>query len=334
MTQDNNNLTYSQKVALDGEIAFAIATSNHNDEVLFRMYSILSTIEKDIYPYILNSFEEMANIPEDKMNRIRAEIALGKAPVWIWENKCVSDLKECIKISEQMSSQSSITADQKMLRGKLVVSAFIFFIRKVAMLTPKAANDLCVRVSDENGLECLHTACAFMLQELKELETDKRITKETFKKLMEMNFDLRDTLSFKLETKALDMLNKNEGACERGKVIVSEDKGMVALNIKDFNNLKNLCLMENNTDDKDLSETLEELAKSDDIIKTLMESAFGSTEESTGYVVKKIFNGSNKTTTLETFSTKKEAEEFIKDILSNMPELSQTYTFVIEHQIK
>ena len=107
----------------------------------------------------------------------------------------------------------------------------------------------------------------------------------------------------------------------------------------EFKNVKNLSHVQDAEDsieneENEIKATLEELAKSDNILQTIFETAFGVEKEPTEYVVKKIFNGSNKVTTLETFNSKKEAEEFIKDILKNMPELSQTCTFVIEHQVK
>ena len=84
--QERKELTYAQKLALDGEIAYAIATSNHDDEVLYRMYSVLATIPKDLYNFVLDAFERLSDISQEKIDRVRAELALGKVPLWIWEN--------------------------------------------------------------------------------------------------------------------------------------------------------------------------------------------------------------------------------------------------------
>ena len=308
-----DNLTFLQKAALDGEIAFAIATSNHNDEVLFRMYSILSSVEKNLYSYVLESFEEMGNLPEDKIQRVRAELALNKVPVWIWENKCVSDIKECIKISEQTANQSSITADQKKLKMKIVTSAFIFFTRKIAMLSTKVAHDFCIHIMNERGLESLNSACTYLLNELEELQSDKKITKELFKKLLDEHFDIRETLSYRIETKALLMMNKNE------ENLKYESKN----NSKEQNRST-----EKNTE---VINFTNQMIKAEEILSSLLNP---KSKDSTDYVVKKVFYGSNKVTTLETFKSKAEAEEFIEDIIKNMPELLQTCTFIIEHQIK
>ena len=314
-----NDLTYLQKVALDGEIAFAIATSNHDDEVLFRMYSILTSVDDDIYPYVLDCFEELSNIPVEKIQRVRAEIALGKVPMWIWENKTVSDLKECIKLADPATSMSSTSADNKMLKLKLVESAFIFFIRKVAMLSAQASKSICLKILEEPKLECLFQACSCMLQEIEELPMNKKVSKETFKKLMEEHFDMRDTLSYKLETKALNMLIRSEKE-------EAKRKPKVELNKESF---KNEEMPERQ---KSFEEIFNEFLAEDDVFQAIFQQA-NSFEEPKEYIVKKIFKSSGKATTLETFKTKREAESFIKDIITNMPELLQTCTFVIEHQI-
>lgn len=309
--QEIKELTYAQKIALDGEISYAIATSNHDDEVLYRMYSILLTIPRDLYRHVLESFVRLSNIPEEKIQRVRAEIALGKVPLWIWENKCISDLKECIKYSGQALNQSSITANQKLLRINLVKSALIFFIRKIAMLAAKPAYNLCLKILDEPELEQLQEICTFLLHDLSELDLTDKINKSTLMQVIESNFDLRETLSLKLEIKAMEMMDRSEKSDKPDKPPVNDE-------------ILNAILGK-------VRGTKETTKSIEDLINT----AFSSDEEEpTAYVVKKIFNGSGKSATLETFNSKKEAEEFIKDILTNMPELSQTCTFVIEHQIK
>lgn len=319
-----NNLTYLQKVALDGEIAFAIATSNHDDEVILRMYSILTSVEKEEYPYILDSFEELSNIPVEKIQRVRAEIALGRVPVWIWENKVISDLKECIKLSDSNPNQSSTSANQKTLKFKLIESAFIFFIRKITMLSPYISKNTCLRVLNENDLRCLHQACSYLLEEIKEFPLEIRVTKETFKKLLEEHFDLRDTLSYKIETKALNMLLAQEKNKNQIKTTTHENFKIKSIkNIED----KKPVVEQKNT----FEAAFNELIQTDEIFQAIFQTK--NTQKPKEYIVKKIFKSSGKEATLETFRTKKEAESFIKDIITNMPELLQTCTFVIEHQI-
>ena len=142
---------------------------------------------------------------------------------------------------------------------------------------------------------------------------------ETFKKLMEEHFDMRDTLSYKLETKALNMLIEAEKE-------ETKRKPKVELNKESFKN------EEMPEGQKSFEEAFNELLAKDDIFQAIFQQAT-SFEEPKEYIVKKIFKSSGKATTLETFKTKKEAESFIKDIITNMPELLQTCTFVIEHQI-
>ena len=312
--QEIRKLTYAQKLALDGEIAYAIATSNHDDEVLYRLYSVLSTVPKELYTVVLGAFERLSNIPEEKIQRVRAEIALGKVPIWIWENKCISDLKECIKYSGQINNPSSITADQKALRCKLVESAFVFFIRKIATIAAKPAYDLCSKILEEPNLKQLEEACIYLMGEISELHMKDKLSRDILMNIMESNFDIRETLSLKLEIKALEMLDKPK-----------KDKSLLFKNMSFNDEVLNaiMGLSEDNEKNNKSIENLINAALNEDINK-----------ESKGYVVKKIFNGSLKSTTLETFNTKKEAEDFIKNILLNMPELSQTCTFVIEHQIK
>lgn len=314
MTKQKKELTFSQQVALDGEIAYAIATSSHDDEVIYRMYSVLLTVPKELYGFVLESFTRLSEIPEEKIMRVRSEITLGKVPIWIWENKCISDLKECIKYSTQNQNISSITANPKTLRIRLIESALIFFVRRTAMLSPQAAYNLCIRILDERSLKCLEKVCTYLIGELSELPMKSKVSKETLQKIMENNFDLRETLSFKLEIKALDILDNKEDLTKKSNKVSFKIKDEVI---------------------KAILEAAGGAEEAENPIETLITATLQNEQtENTDFVVKKIFNGSKKVTTLETFKTREEAENFIKTILSNMPELSQTCTFVIEHQIK
>lgn len=294
----NDRLTYLQKLALDGEIAFVITTSNHDDEVLYRMYGILVSIPKEFYNYALESFEEQSNLPESMIARIRAEIASDTVPLWLWENKCISDLKECLKVNSQTSS--SISADQKALKMKLIESAFVLFCRKLTFINSKPVIELCNRILEETELSYLWKACSYVVNNLAELPKAKKVTKKMAEQIFKADFDIRDTLAFKFEMETLKQVDK-----------IVEEK-------------------------EEFDKEIRELADNDDIIQALIEAATKESESTEGnlFVVKKIFKGSCKAIVLETFQTKTEAETFIRDILSNMPELSQTCTFVIEHQIK
>lgn len=298
-TEYSENLTYLQKAALEGEIAFSIATTNHDADLIYRIYSILITVPKNYYSYVLSCFRELCELPEEVFFKIRSEITADNVPLWIWRNKCIADLKESLKLSVQ--NHSDVSANFKKIRKKLLESAFILFCRKTSMIHGTPVIELCDEILNDNSLEFLHVACSYIKKEI-EITTEPRLTKKLLKQIMTSCFDIRDILSFSIEYEEFKKhIKENAKEDEKGK---KEKK----------------------------KSSLEESESFDEIIQTFFNAVTSvkKPQENIQYVVRKVFKGSGKGTVLKTFDTKSEAEDFIAGIMEQFPDLKSTCTFIIE----
>lgn len=316
-------LTYSQQLALEGEIAQVVATSNHNEDLVYRLYSILSTVPKKYYSFILSCFRNLCDLPESTFFKVRNEVVFGKIPMWIWQDKCLSDLKENLRSATR--GGVNVDANIPEAKRKIIESAFMLFCRKIAMALPEEATNLCNLVLEESTLSPLHKACTLIIPEIQNFPKNKT-TKKAQLAVFDTLFDVRDTLCFKLE---YDDENepKKKSQKETTRVKHQVNKEVVVR--------------------KEISEELpEDLPTLEDImqgINDITQTFFDAVPQSYAekampqqnklYIVKKYFKGSGCSTVLKTFTTKAEAENYIKEILQGYPELKKTCTFVIEHQI-
>lgn len=312
-----DELTYPQKTALEGEIAYAVATSNHDEDIVYKMYAILSTVPKEYYLFVLGSFHEMCELPDEIYTRIRNELTYGEVPLWIWKNKCIADLTESMKLSAQASA--NLSANMYTIKKKILESAFVLFCRKTSIILKEPIIELCQEILENNKLDFLYSACTFLIQELSELPK-RKASRKLLQEVMTCTIDIRDILSFSIEYETLKPKNK-------GKIKSKPSK-------KEGNVLKEV--FEFSCDDFKTSEEIQEeiQKKTQEIFNSLLILPISKKEKKkTTFIVKKYFNGSKSGTALKTFSTKQEAENFIKDILEKFPDLKNTCTFVIEHGI-
>ena len=299
-----DKLTYTQKVALEGEVSFIIATSNHDEDIAYRIYTTLNSVPADLYPFLLGCFRKMCDLPDELFIKIRNEINLNNVPLWLWRNKCIADLKESIKLATRTGAD--LSANPKTLRKKLLESSFILFTKKVACVYPQAAIDLCRDITETEELEFLHTACMVLAQELSNLKTNKKPTKKILNTVMSTCIDLREFLCFSVEYQE----NKRNGIPEEQEEPSEESEMSAEEVIKEMDNL--------------IQSFFDAVPK-----KTVIQQP----EQDTLFIVKKYFKGSKSNTVLRTFKTKKEAESFVKEILEQFPDLERTCTFVIEHGV-
>ena len=219
------NLTYLQKVALKGEIGFALSTATHDAEIKFRTYLILKEVQDQFKPFILECIKESVTFDEDIIDRIYLEILNDTVPVWLWIDQVISDIKLHITSAEMGSVLSSnrLSIDKLQERKNLVESAFVLFVRETIIVSTNASEQLLNQILDDYDLEFLHNACFYLksccaeIRNLKGEETEKDIPDE----IMSCLFDIRKTLSFAVETKSLSDMNKRSSEKRRYKKITN-----------------------------------------------------------------------------------------------------------------
>lgn len=288
-----NELNAIQKIALEGEIAYIISTSNHTAEIIFRIYSTLKGLDEKYQKYTFDCFKRLTNLPETTYFMLQAELGVDKTPVWIWVNKCIEDLKMCLSISESSSEGNVICADKKELKKKIIKSAFMMFCKNCMIEAVSPVRDLCLKIMEDNLLSFLHEACFILLTEIRELEEtedNKELCspEKGIKKVFMQAFDIRNFLSFQMEMSFTEEMDK----------LIEDTKKSKQIN-KTTNKTTNKSITVRNKNSK------------------------------TFYAVKKTFNESGISNTLQCFKSKKDAEQFITEIYANFPDLKNFCTLSI-----
>lgn len=310
---ENDKLTYMQQLAIDGEIAYALSTAPHNAEMKYRVYLILKEVREDFRSYVVESVKKMTKFPEGELERVIWELTQNEPPLWIWVERCIADL-ELASFGLELTNtpESRLSLRKNTAKQSLVTSAFAKFIRDVSIICSQAARELLIAVMQNQQLDFLHPVCVFSLEELKSFEQIRPPKKKIPFKVMNFSFDIKNMLSFALETEALEHMQKKSK-----KVEVSAD---------------DLIKKAKASDKQGFIEALDEVISSivDQAIENLAEDEEPKEKpKTTKYVVMKRFKQNNVQIPLRDFKTKKEAVAFIKELIENFPELKNDCVFDI-----
>lgn len=310
MTLDN--LTQLQKTAIEGEVAKALSTARHNPEILYRIYIISRNAPEAVKPYVSEIVKELVGINPLLLKRVALEALAEEVPIWLWVEKAVADIKLSIKLAVMDGMICDVEADKKLMQKKIVKSSFVFFVRRVATVCTKAAKDLCRYIIEKEGLELdfLEDVCFTLMAEIDELEPTEVMSMDAF----HSEFDIRDLLSYKLET---DIIEKHSEVPEEP-VEIEEigtvedgDTQAVAFKIdlpKDFK-------------EADINKIMKEI---------LCKSKKPKENKTAKYAVTKEYSNSPVSTTLKTFETEAEAESYKEQLEKGYPELMKSCTIKIK----
>ena len=162
-----NELTFMQRAAIEGEIAYLIATANHDSEILFRLYCVLSEAPEDIKELVLDCFKPLICFPEEIYAKILGDINMNKIPMWLWEEQVIADIKQVIKFGEAPDTEN-LRISNKELRKLVAKSAFILFCKKLCEHSVRVPVSLCRKIINDNKLDFLHNACFALINDLTE----------------------------------------------------------------------------------------------------------------------------------------------------------------------
>ena len=312
---ENDKLTYMQQIAVEGEIAFALSTAPHNAEMKYRIYLILKELREDLRPYVISTVRKITKFPEGELERVFWELTQEEPPLWLWIDRCIADFKLAIYGGELTNTpESRLFVNKKEAKLLLIKSAFNRFIREVSICCSPAARQLLITVKEDRELEFLHPSCVFCLQELQLLEMSRPPKAKIPFTIMDMSFDMKNLLSFIMETEALEKAKKASAKVE--------------------DRAKNLMEKANAKDKQGFIEALDEVISS--VIGETIEELAGEEDEPTTdrkkpvkYIVMKRFKTSNLQIPLRDFDTRKEALAFVDELIKNFPELKKVCTFDI-----
>lgn len=309
--KENHKLTYMQKVALEGEIAYAVGTAPHNAELKYRIYVILKELKEDLRGYVIEAVKNITKFPEGELERVIWELTQDEPPLWLWVERCIADFKMATYHAELTNTpECRLFIDKKQAKLNLVRSSFNLFIREVSLCSSKAARELLLKVMEDEELEFLHPSCVFCLQELQVLEQERLPKAKIPMTILDKSFDVKHMLSFVMETEALERSEKKSA--------------------KVADKAQNLMEKAKKEDKQGFIEALDEVISSV-IGETIEELADHESKDSSGtrYIVIKRFLQSNLQVPLQDFKTRSEALLYVDELIKNFPELKKTCTFDI-----
>ena len=309
-----DNITQLQKIAIEGEIAKALSTARHDEEILYRYYVILKQAPKEISYLLVQIIRDMVDIKQELLDRVALEVSLDITPLWIWVNRTVADLKLSLKLAcaDQIGSASM---DRKGLQKKLMKSSFVYFVRSVAMMSPTAAITLCNHIINEEPVELdfLEDACFALLTEVGELDVDERVNEA----VLGTTFDISKILSYKVETSVIEKRNQRGTEETNGDIKTSDktDRGTT---------LTSTQVSLDSSEPVDISQLLQKT------IAEILEAQTKTEDKTSGkFVGVKEYEGCDVSTPLRECNSEEEAEKFIESMKKQFPELVKTVRFKI-----
>lgn len=319
----NHELTHLQKMAFQGEMALTLSTAPHTAEVMYRIYLVLRETPEKFRPLLVEITRDLITFPETELDRIILEVSEGSTPTWLWIKKTIADLKESLVLNE-MNMTCPIKVDKKRARQMIIESAFTRFARQALAISPSTTSTLCHEILEDRQLEFLHTTAFSLLSDCQEVAQINKEEDGVSEVLLDCIFSVKEILSSRLETEALELLNDPKKAHKHldkmfSKLTSTEIPENAEL-IGSFDIPADHAISQD-----ELSQYLSEK------ISELFEGV-SKTTTPTKYIVRKTFKGSNASSTLKVFDTKKEAMEFISQLKKDFPELEKTCVFEILKQ--
>lgn len=324
------NLTYLQKVALKGEIAFALSTSSHDAEIKYRTYLILKEVDEKFKPLIIECIKEAVTLDEDVIDRIYLEVVNNTVPVWLWIDEIIADLKLPLKFADASSAValgSKLSIDKVKERKNLIESAFIMFAREATMISPTAVEQLIERILNDYDLDFLESACFYLQDCIKEVRALRKEGTEIPEELMSCSFDIKRILNFAIETKALSELNKAERKINKRYQKITKQPLPTEDATESF-----VMNMDSTITHEQLSQYISE--KIAELFEGSPINTAKVTPADTVYVVKKVFTDSGISTNIRVCRTEEEAVDFIKKIVKECPELMNVCEFQVHTERK
>lgn len=307
----NDKLTNLQRIALRGEIAYALSTCAHDAEMKYRIYVILKEVEEKYKPFLIQEFKDSTNFDEVVIDKIYLETLTNKVPVWLWIEKVIEDIKTALALVPAKDQGALISIDKLEERRKVIESAFISFARKALMICPDASEQLFNEMLKDIDLEFLHTTCFYLrncCDEVRDLGYTHDKTKDA---ILDCQFDIRDLLSLRVESDTLEVVSK-----KRNLKKPKPKKKKPPMEVIEING---------SISQAELSEYISE--KIAELFKNVV-STETDTEE-IKYIVKKVYKGTDITTDIRTCETKEEAEEFIEKVKKAHPDLQNSCEFIV-----
>jgi hypothetical protein len=279
----------------------------------YRIYLILKEVEEKYKPFLIQEFKEATTFDDIIVDQIYLETLTNKVPTWLWIEKTIADIKTSVLLVPARDQGALISIDKPEERKKIIESAFVNFSRKALLVCPEASEQLFNTILDDYELEFLHTSCFYLKSCCDEVRDLGCTHDHTSEDLLDCQFDIRDLLSLRIESEALEALSNPEKILS--KIKSKKPKKREPVEVIEING----------------SISKEELSSylSEKITELFKNANFSDEDEEIKYVVKKVFTNTDISTDIKTCRTEEEAEEFIEKIKREYPELNKTCNFIV-----
>jgi len=304
-----DNLQFMEQVALEGEIAFYLCTSPHDEEMLYRIFMLIEKAPSYALDYLINEIKEQVSLPEELIDTVILQAINHEVPVWIWLDRTIADIKQLVSGIDSFSSPFKLSVNKKEARQKVLISSFCIFIKKLCYINSLAATTLLNHVLNNEDVEFLHTAC-FMLKDFIELLNGDRPPKKIIgRDILDISFDPKESLNF----------SKMFALRENPKPLEEEENLKLDLDNLEFT--ENESILTSRKQFEGISKILESIVEQlSDKSSSSIEVVIDSGEK---YVVVKNQDGYKAL--LKIFDTKEEAQEYINDIKEKAPDLKAEF---------
>lgn len=340
-------LTLYQKTAIDGEVSYAVYTSPHKEEMLYRLYLLLIRTNPNFREYLVKSMRSVLKDSfEFELDRILLYLSECEVPLYLWINRTKADIVNfLITYNDNLFTSTNLPINKVSAKEKIVVSSFTSFVRRALFTCPLSTKLLCEDIlrevekekdlpEDEQYFTILRPACFMMLQELNEAQEiwkhEKGEEVEINDAIMNLSLDLNDRLDVDTETEiknAIIKLEEGKNPCRATKKGYSDrlqedspENGLLVNNIQ--------VIFEEGAEEMKASEFMNIInsigstseAKPDIVIIKNKKSSRKS--KSVKYKVVKKYKGSDLTTTLEVFDELEEAQKYIDALMKDYPDFT------------
>ena len=231
--------------------------------------------------------------------------------------------------------------DKKLAQQMIIKSAFVYYCRSIATISPPAALKLCRYILEEENLSLgfLSEVCFQLIADISSLPyVSEKLPKEIF----HSSFDIKDMLNFSLETKILNDLDKIEKKKTTRKKRTTKKEQLDLSKMAENGQLK-IEPLETGIDNiqafkieapinSDLDQAKGIAEQVNDVITKLLNEQLSKNapKKHERYAVVKKFKGEKNSLTIKTFDSPEEAEDFIKTIKKEYPTMYKNCEITIE----
>ena len=302
------NLTEIQKIALQGEVARTLLASSNKAELKLNIFFLLDETQPECRDILLEALKESTDLDKETLESIYFYVIKKVTPVNLWIATIVAEMKRMLSnSSDSFFKAEPLPFDRNTEKKNLLKSIFMYFIKKLVLISPDAVEMLLDNLLQDTTFDFLKSTSIFVKEFCQEVKNSEYYVPEISKEILKYSISNAGILSYESETKRIDRNFKQEENIPESTFKPEGAIKVVQINLKD-NTLIN---------PEEAKALIEQFA--------LLEES----NEKVSYVVQKVYKNTNLKIDIRPCESKEEAEEYIDKINKEYPELNETCEFIV-----